>query len=74
VAAWATGLVSGLTFTTSDWFTGPLAKNNVIGRYGLGWVATIVISGLLYLVLPKPTGAVPAPSAEPAEERVTAAV
>ncbi|GGV79524.1 cytosine permease [Streptomyces thermoviolaceus] len=60
VAAWAIGLVAGLMFTTSDWFTGPLAHNNVIGEYGLGWVATIVISGVLYLVLPK--SAVVAPS------------
>jgi purine-cytosine permease-like protein len=71
VAAWAIGLVSGLMFTTSDWFTGPLAKNNVIGEYGLGWVATIVISGLLYLVLPKPAVTRPAPAAEPAEEPAT---
>jgi hypothetical protein len=58
-------------FTTSDWFTGPLAKNNVVGEYGLGWVATIVISGVLYLALPKPAvkrpeAAEPAPA--PAEE------
>lgn len=54
-------------FTTSDWFTGPLAGNNVVGEYGLGWVATVVISGLLYVVLPKPPVVVPATSAEPAE-------
>ena len=60
-------------FTTSDWFTGPLAANNPIGEYGLGWVATIVISGLLYVVLPKP--AVAAPSAVcDEEERETLAV
>lgn len=52
-------------FTTSDWFTGPLATNNVIGEYGLGWVATIVISGALYLVLPKP-----APATGPAAEEI----
>jgi purine-cytosine permease-like protein len=63
VAAWAIGLVTGLMFTTSDWFTGPLAANNVIGEYGLGWVATIVISGVLYLVLPKPETVAP-PAAE----------
>ncbi|MFJ3638255.1 cytosine permease [Streptomyces sp. NPDC090108] len=72
VAAWAIGLVMGLMFTTSDWFTGPLAKNNVIGRYGLGWIAAIVISGVLYLVLPKPAVAAPAPSAGPDEAAETA--
>ncbi|CAM5580130.1 MULTISPECIES: cytosine permease [Streptomyces] len=54
VIAWAVGLLGGLMFTRSDWFTGPLASNNPVGEYGLGWVATIVISGLLYVVLPKP--------------------
>lgn len=68
VAAWAVGLVAGLLFTTSDWFTGPLATNNFIGEYGLGWIVTIVVSGLLYLALPKPadTTTAPADSAEPA--------
>ncbi|MFC9281013.1 cytosine permease [Streptomyces collinus] len=85
VAAWAIGLTAGLMFTTSDWFTGPLAKNNVIGEYGLGWVATIVISGLLYLALPKPavvtaapatgtTGTTAAAAAETAGEPETAGV
>ncbi|MEU9452458.1 cytosine permease [Streptomyces sp. NPDC048277] len=54
VTAWALGLATGLLFTTSDWFTGPLAQNNPVGLYGLGWLATIVVSGLLYAVLPKP--------------------
>jgi NCS1 family nucleobase:cation symporter-1 len=63
VIAWATGLVGGLMFTKSDWFTGPLSGNNPVGEYGLGWVATIVISGLLYVVLPKP----PVVAAEPSE-------
>ncbi|GGJ54098.1 cytosine permease [Streptomyces brasiliensis] len=58
VAAWAVGLGSGMLFTTSDWFTGPLATNNPVGEYGLGWVATIVVSGLLYAALPKPAVAV----------------
>ncbi|MEV7888009.1 cytosine permease [Streptomyces sp. NPDC002817] len=64
VAAWATGLGTGLLFTTSDWFTGPLASNNPIGEYGLGWVATIVVSGVLYAVLPKPAVGEKASSAE----------
>ncbi|MFI1539124.1 cytosine permease [Streptomyces anandii] len=67
VAAWAIGLGSGLMFTTSDWFTGPLARGNVIGEYGLGWVATVVISGLLYALLPKPPAAKPAAAQEPAD-------
>ncbi|MFK0154582.1 cytosine permease [Streptomyces sp. NPDC090499] len=54
VAAWGLGLAAGLLFTTCDWFTGPLAANNPVGRYGLGWIATIAVSGLLYAVLPKP--------------------
>ncbi|MFE6960631.1 cytosine permease [Streptomyces sp. NPDC057696] len=73
VASWAIGLIGGLMFTTSDWFTGPLAANNPIGEYGLGWVATIVISGLLYVVLPKPAVTVP-PEASDDEERETLAV
>ncbi|MFB7192699.1 MULTISPECIES: cytosine permease [Streptomyces] len=73
VASWAIGLVGGLMFTTSDWFTGPLAANNPIGEYGLGWVATIVISGLLYVVLPKPAVVAP-PEVSEDEERETLAV
>ncbi|WP_217547468.1 cytosine permease [Streptomyces sp. GbtcB6] len=65
VTAWALGLAAGLVFTTCDWFTGPLAANNPVGRYGLGWIATIVVSGLLYAVLPKPA-VVPATAGKPA--------
>ncbi|MFI6489578.1 cytosine permease [Streptomyces sp. NPDC050564] len=72
VAAWALGLGSGLLFTRSDWFTGPLASGNPIGEYGLGWVATIMVSFLLYAALPKP--AVVAPGTEPAEEPAAMAV
>ncbi|MEV7287529.1 cytosine permease [Streptomyces sp. NPDC093252] len=54
VTAWALGLVTGLLFTRSDWFTGPFATSNPVGAYGLGWAATIVVSGLLYALLPKP--------------------
>ncbi|MEU9402562.1 cytosine permease [Streptomyces sp. SID4985] len=75
VASWAIGLICGLMFTTSDWFTGPLAKNNFVGEYGLGWIAAIVISGALYLLLPKPAVPAPAePGTAPAEELVPAAV
>ncbi|MGI5458279.1 cytosine permease [Streptomyces sp. CA-249302] len=65
VTAWALGLVTGLLFTTSDWFTGPLASGNPIGEYGLGWVATIVVSGGLYALLPKPAVTKSAPAEEP---------
>ncbi|MGW5653581.1 cytosine permease [Streptomyces humi] len=65
VTAWALGLATGLLFTGSDWFTGPLATNNPVGRYGLGWLATIVLSGLVYAVLPKPA-VVTAAAGEPA--------
>lgn len=71
IAAWALGLGSGLLFTTSDWFTGPLASNNPVGEYGLGWVATIAVSFLLYVVLPKPAVA---PAAQPAKGSATMAV
>lgn len=66
VTAWAAGLGTGLLFTTCDWFTGPLASNNPVGAYGLGWTVTIVTSGLLYAVLPKPA------VAEPVSDRPTA--
>jgi NCS1 family nucleobase:cation symporter-1 len=72
VAAWALGLGTGLLFTTSDWFTGPPASGNPIGEYGLGWVATIVVSFLLYVVLPKP--AVAAPETQSVKESATMAV
>ena len=67
VIAWAVGLLGGLMFTKSDWFTGPLAANNPVGEYGLGWVATIVISGLLYVALPKPRRGGPRSPAEEAK-------
>jgi len=64
MAAWGVGLVSGLLFTGSDWFTGPLA-DSWVGRNGLGWAVTIVVSGLLYTVLPR---AVSGAGAEAVEE------
>ncbi|MGD1220375.1 cytosine permease [Streptomyces krungchingensis] len=66
VLAWAAGLGSGVLFTTSDWFSGPLASGNPVGEYGLGWVATAAVSFLLYVVLPKPSVRGPADSAEEA--------
>ncbi|MER6117700.1 cytosine permease [Streptomyces sp. NPDC001743] len=53
VAAWAAGLVVGLLFTGVEWFTGPLATSWA-GRNGLGWAVTIVVSGGLYAMLPRP--------------------
>lgn len=71
VTAWVAGLGCGLLFTTSDWFTGPLAAGNPVGACGLGWAATAVVSFLLYVLLPKPPVG---PGAEPAEERASMAV
>ncbi|MCF3131620.1 cytosine permease [Streptomyces olivochromogenes] len=72
VTAWAVGLGTGLLFTRSDWFRGPLAANNPVGQYGLGWVATVLAAGLLYALLPKP--AATTAQSEPTEDcgRVTA--
>ncbi|MFF3351128.1 purine-cytosine permease family protein [Streptomyces sp. NPDC002917] len=56
VAAWGSGLVVGLLLTAVEWFTGPLATT-WIGRHGLGWAATIAVSGALYALLPRPPGA-----------------
>ncbi|MDG4862941.1 cytosine permease [Streptomyces sp. T-3] len=52
MTAWAVALVTGLLFTKVDWFAGPLATS-WIGENGLGWAATILISGVLYAVLPR---------------------
>ncbi|MYW65316.1 cytosine permease [Streptomyces sp. SID8379] len=65
VIAWLVGLGAGLLFTTAGtadaaWFSGPFS-DTWIGRNGLGWVVTIVVSGLLYLVLPKPADTTTAP-------------
>ncbi|MFF7332545.1 cytosine permease [Streptomyces sp. NPDC008150] len=54
VTAWAAGLGTGLLFLRSVWFDGPLARDTFVGEYGLGWIVTIAVSGLLYLALPKP--------------------
>ncbi|MFJ1565365.1 purine-cytosine permease family protein [Streptomyces erythrochromogenes] len=66
MTAWAIALVVGLLFTKVDWFSGPLATT-WIGQNGLGWVAGIVTSGVLYAVLPRtaPAGPAPAPEQEP---------
>ncbi|MFE3515921.1 purine-cytosine permease family protein [Streptomyces sp. NPDC059166] len=61
VGAWAAGLVVGLLLTEVEWFSGPLASTRV-GRDGLGWAVTVLVSGGLYAVLPRPadgTGGTP---------------
>ncbi|MFF9976969.1 cytosine permease [Streptomyces erythrochromogenes] len=63
MTAWAVALVVGLLFTKVDWFGGPLATT-WIGQNGLGWVAGIVTSGVLYAVLPRTAPAAPAPAPE----------
>ncbi|MGW2019474.1 cytosine permease [Streptomyces sp. NPDC001927] len=68
MTAWAVALVAGLLFTKVDWFSGPLASS-WIGENGLGWAATIVVSGVLYAVLPRDRARV---AAEPVEVPVTA--
>ncbi|MGW6571363.1 cytosine permease [Streptomyces sp. NPDC054945] len=65
MTAWALALLVGLLFTEVDWFAGPLA-GTWIGRNGLGWVAGIVTSGVLYAVLPRTAAA--GPAADPARE------
>ncbi|MER6447047.1 purine-cytosine permease family protein [Streptomyces venezuelae] len=61
MTAWALALLVGLLFTEVDWFAGPFA-GTWIGRNGLGWVAGIVTSGVLYAVLPRT-----APAGSPVE-------
>ncbi|THA82061.1 cytosine permease [Streptomyces sp. A0592] len=63
MTAWAVALVVGLLFTKVDWFSGPLATT-WIGQNGLGWVAGIVTSGVLYAALPRTPAAGPAPAPE----------
>ncbi|MGW3045282.1 hypothetical protein ACWC9T_35765 [Kitasatospora sp. NPDC001159] len=45
MVSWVLALLIGLAFTKCDWFAGPLSDNPV-GRYGLAWAATIVLSGV----------------------------
>lgn len=66
MTAWALALVVGLLFTSVDWFSGPLSST-WIGQNGLGWVAGIVTSAVLYAVLPRT--AAPAAGGDPAEGR-----
>ncbi|WP_344030786.1 purine-cytosine permease family protein [Streptomyces luteireticuli] len=69
MTAWAVALLAGLAFTDCAWFSGPLATT-FIGKYGLGWAATIVISAAVMAVLPTPRENAPEPSeASDAAER-----
>ncbi|MFC7308798.1 cytosine permease [Streptomyces monticola] len=70
MTAWAVALVTGLLFTKVDWFAGPLASS-WIGEHGLGWLAGIVVSALLYAVLPR-TKAPATPAAVKADEEAPA--
>ncbi|MER5868128.1 cytosine permease [Streptomyces sp. NPDC002044] len=67
MTAWALALAVGLLFTSVDWFSGPLSAT-WIGENGLGWVAGIVTSAVLYAVLPR-TPAPAAAAGEPAADR-----
>lgn len=50
--AWVVGVVVGLLFTSSTFFTGPLAKSNaVFTNTSLGYLLGAVVSIVLYLVL-----------------------
>ncbi|MER6391464.1 cytosine permease [Streptomyces sp. NPDC001523] len=69
MTAWGVALVVGLLFTKVDWFAGPLAST-WIGQNGLGWVAGILTSGVLYAVLPRT--AAPRSAPVEAEEPVPA--
>ncbi|MEV2247793.1 cytosine permease [Streptomyces sp. NPDC049970] len=53
MAAWGSALAVGLLFTDVEWFAGPLA-GTWVGRDGLGWAATILVSAGLYALLPRP--------------------
>ncbi|MCX4547910.1 cytosine permease [Streptomyces sp. NBC_01387] len=68
VGAWLAALITGMLFTragTADsaWFSGPFA-DSWLGRNGLGWVVTILVSAALYAVLPKPKADVSGPDAD----------
>ncbi|MEU1372775.1 cytosine permease [Streptomyces triculaminicus] len=72
MTAWAVALIAGVCFTKCDWFTGPFAST-FVGKYGLGWAATIVISAVLMAVLPVPREDVAVVEAAGAEREKAAA-
>jgi nucleobase:cation symporter-1, NCS1 family len=48
--AWILGILVGLAFTTSPWFTGPFAKG-VFAASSLGYILGFVVAGLTYWLL-----------------------
>jgi nucleobase:cation symporter-1, NCS1 family len=50
VIAWVLGILVGLVFTTSPWFTGPFARG-VFAQSSLGYILGFVVSGLTYWLL-----------------------
>ncbi|WFB07186.1 cytosine permease [Streptomyces sp. LX-29] len=72
MTAWGLALGFGLCFTKVDWFTGPLATT-WIGRNGLGWAVTILVSAALYAVLPAAREGVDAPERAEAERETVSA-
>ncbi|MEU7132616.1 cytosine permease [Streptomyces sp. NPDC046261] len=72
MTAWTVALAAGICFTKCDWFSGPLS-GTFIGKYGLGWAATIVISAVMMAVLPVPReGEAATESADAEREKVAA--
>src|SRR5215469_16436070 len=47
VIAWVLGILVGLLFTASPWFTGPFAKG-VFAQSSLGYILGFVVAGLTY--------------------------
>ena len=68
MVSWVLALLIGLAFTKCDWFAGPFSSTP-IGRYGLAWAATIVISGVIMAVLPTPGRTPPPPQRRPPVSR-----
>ncbi|WP_376795648.1 purine-cytosine permease family protein [Thermogemmatispora sp.] len=50
VVAWLLGIVVGLLFTVSPWFTGPLARG-IFASSSLGYLLGFVVSALVYWLL-----------------------
>jgi purine-cytosine permease-like protein len=48
--AWIAGILVGLAFTTSPWFTGPFARG-IFAASSLGYVLGFVVAGLAYWLL-----------------------
>jgi NCS1 family nucleobase:cation symporter-1 len=48
--AWVLGILVGLVFTTSPWFTGPFARG-VFAQSSLGYILGFVVAGLTYWLL-----------------------